>query len=67
MYVLRALGRSVFVRWCCGSAVGMAIRITSISVTLHFEGTQEFHKLYTNGSASGWQDFFGLELGTAAR
>lgn len=30
------------------------------SNSFHFEGTQEFHKLYTNGFASEWQGFFPL-------
>lgn len=34
MYVLWAVGQSMFVRRCCGSAVDKAIRITCISVTL---------------------------------
>lgn len=33
-YVLWAVRQSMFVRWCCGSAVGMVIRKTSISVIL---------------------------------
>ena len=28
------------------------------SNSFHFEGTQEFHKLYANSSASQWQGFF---------
>lgn len=34
VHVLWAVRQSMFVRWCCGSAVGMVIRKTSISVTL---------------------------------
>ena len=26
--------------------------------SFHFEGTQKFHKLYANSSASEWQEFF---------
>lgn len=35
--------------------------------SFHFEGTQEFHKLYTNGSASEQQEFFHLELGASSQ
>ena len=65
--VLWALGQSVFVRWCCGSAVGMAIRIASISVTLFILKEPKSFINYTQTVLPlNGRDFFPLELGASS-